>query len=519
MKKTAPFVNLLLILIVGWCTNPCQAYNRKIALAIDSVDMALAKSRQVMDSRLDVIDSLRNLPYYETPRNLMELAAAYSGVNNDSAIVLYNRAHKLAKSMYDLRSSNLSAISLSEHLSRAGMYNEALTVLGNIDTALLDNELKSLYYRSLANINLEIIRHTRLQSLKDRAKADAIEAVDSLLCILPDYVPQYKVAKALDELLEGDSIVASGTMLEILDESVPGQATYTVALQLLSDYYEDNSKARDEYLYYLALASRDKLVRGDGANESLLKLGSELYKSGDLKRAYAFMDAAGSNIYQSQSCNLYGTLVPTMGEMIKAIQHHESQMRLVHLIIYLSGMTLIIILCYLLWNKHKRIAQSELDNMKLKETLVAKSQYINKLLSLCSVYVESMEDFNRLVDRKLKANQAKDLAELISSGKVLKNQSERFFDVFDKAVFNIYPDFISELNALLLPDKQFTELNPDTLSPELRIAAFMRMGINDSSRLSKFLGLSLNTIYTYRNRMKNRAADRDNFESELIKLG
>ena len=47
----------------------------------------------------------------------------------------------------------------------------------------------------------------------------------------------------------------------------------------------------------------------------------------------------------------------------------------------------------------------------------------------------------------------------------------------------------------------------------------MRLGIDDSTRLSKFLGLSLNTIYTYRNKLKSRAVDRGSFEAEVKKIG
>lgn len=47
----------------------------------------------------------------------------------------------------------------------------------------------------------------------------------------------------------------------------------------------------------------------------------------------------------------------------------------------------------------------------------------------------------------------------------------------------------------------------------------MRLGIDDCARIAKFLGLSVNTVYTYRNKLKSRAADRDNFEADIMKIG
>jgi len=61
--------------------------------------------------------------------------------------------------------------------------------------------------------------------------------------------------------------------------------------------------------------------------------------------------------------------------------------------------------------------------------------------------------------------------------------------------------------------------NAGQLTPELRILAFMRLGLDDSSKIARFLNLSVNTVYTYRNRMKNRASDRDNFEAMVMEIG
>ena len=40
----------------------------------------------------------------------------------------------------------------------------------------------------------------------------------------------------------------------------------------------------------------------------------------------------------------------------------------------------------------------------------------------------------------------------------------------------------------------------------------------DSQELAKFLGLSVNSVYTYRNRLKSRAINRDTFEENIRKL-
>ena len=57
------------------------------------------------------------------------------------------------------------------------------------------------------------------------------------------------------------------------------------------------------------------------------------------------------------------------------------------------------------------------------------------------------------------------------------------------------------------------------LTSELRILAFMRLGMDDSTQMARFLRLSLNTIYTYRNRKRSKAKNRDTFEQDIAKIG
>ena len=59
----------------------------------------------------------------------------------------------------------------------------------------------------------------------------------------------------------------------------------------------------------------------------------------------------------------------------------------------------------------------------------------------------------------------------------------------------------------------------ELLNTDLRILAFMRLGIEDSSRIARVLNYSLNTIYAYRNRMKARAIDRETFEKDVMNIG
>ena len=58
------------------------------------------------------------------------------------------------------------------------------------------------------------------------------------------------------------------------------------------------------------------------------------------------------------------------------------------------------------------------------------------------------------------------------------------------------------------------------MNTELRIFALIRLGIDDSSKIANLLRYSVNTIYNYRAKVKNKAlGSREDFESLVMKIG
>ena len=132
--------------------------------------------------------------------------------------------------------------------------------------------------------------------------------------------------------------------------------------------------------------------------------------------------------------------------------------------------------------------------------------------------MDKLHQFNNIVNRKLSTGKTEDLYKLTKSGKFIEEQSKEFYDVFDNAFLNLYPTFTNSVNNLLHPDQQITLRDDEKLNTDFRILALIRLGIDDSSRIAQMLNYSLNTIYTYRNKLKNKAIDRDNFEKNIMKI-
>jgi DNA-binding NarL/FixJ family response regulator len=61
------------------------------------------------------------------------------------------------------------------------------------------------------------------------------------------------------------------------------------------------------------------------------------------------------------------------------------------------------------------------------------------------------------------------------------------------------------MNTVLDSAVQLDEtFSPACLSAEIRVFALLRLGIDSADRVASILGISRNTVYTYRNRIKTK---------------
>ena len=164
-------------------------------------------------------------------------------------------------------------------------------------------------------------------------------------------------------------------------------------------------------------------------------------------------------------------------------------------------------------NKALRNSNDELENTNAKRELMA-----NAFIMLCYQYIERLESQRKLVIRKIKANQQNELLSILSSSKRGTEESQNFFSQFDKIFLSLYPSFVNELNSLLIPEAQIELKEDNELTPSLRVAALVRLGVTESPKIAGILSYSLQTIYNYRSTLKNSAIDKDHFEENLQKL-
>ncbi|HXO75847.1 MAG TPA: DUF6377 domain-containing protein, partial [Puia sp.] len=79
--------------------------------------------------------------------------------------------------------------------------------------------------------------------------------------------------------------------------------------------------------------------------------------------------------------------------------------------------------------------------------------------------------------------------------------------------------FVASFNALFNPEDQIKLKENELLNIDLRIFALIRMGISDNEKIAQILEYSVNTIYAYKTKIKNRSiVPNEEFEARVLEI-
>lgn len=478
--------------------------------------LSLVRSACVVDSLKDI--RKRTVPSVNRVMAAQKLGDYFLEHHTDSAFLYWNMARDEAMALGLDRESMKLRMKIDGYMPFIGMGAEGFTDFKKIDRSAFDKDMKRAYFLAASELHYNLAMKYPDSPQKNRNIAKTVEYIDSLIPYYTPDAPVYRYLYAFRNLLTGNRSIAAATLAELLPELRERPALYTRASQILAEFYQSNPNRRDDYMNYLTEATLVSLRNGVIRPVLMAQLGRELYLDGDRKRgsrciylAFSASDAE-RGVYQLRNTSDYASMLAGGNNDSLILRNIVSAVGL------LVIATLAILLIISMRNaKAQRIRLEGLleeYDSQLRHLLVDRRNF----LSLAFSALEGLKQFNRYAHRKLTAGQAKDLFKDLESGSFVQAQADRFFEDFDAMFLKSEPRFLEKINILLRPDQRLELLPGNRMSPELRIAALMSLGISDSSRIAAVLGLSLNTVYTYRNRLKGRAIDRAEFENNLLSI-
>lgn len=520
---------------------------------LDELDQAIGQRDQYIQAKESKIAYLKEQMVGESDANA--LLKAYNSLFNeyyvfkfDSAMVYANKGLALAQQSNNRKYSNLFLLNKSELLSIGGLYEEALDILNSIDSTNIEQSDMFRYYFS----------YFTLYSYK------------TTFCDDSTYSPQYRavareyLSKAIDHLspdnphynyimgekcfyLDNDHLKARQYYEQAIRELGPVSRDYARSCYALAgNYLEDGDKTK--YVELMIKASLSDLKSATMENAALHDLALFIFQEdkSNIERAdrYINISMEDAKLYNNrlrliQNSRTLPQIVTTYQNMVK---HQNGQLRYALLFISLLLFGLVAMLAFifrqnrLLTLRRIELANNNIQLTDLNQQLTGLNEQLHQLngqlvdtntkrenlasiyIDLCAQYIDKLNKYQTLVKRKIKANQAQELLQTISSTRISEEDAATFLNRFDKAFLELYPTFIAEFNALLSEDGRIQQKSSTTLTTELRTFALIRLGVKNTADIAGLLFLSNQTIYNCRSVIKNRAINKDTFDEDVQKL-
>lgn len=508
--------NLFLVLLLCLVVIPSGAVSPEaLEEAMSNLDEALARREEYIDRRKTRIDSLKFLLAYN-PVNInliMAVADEYNGFQNDSAITYYFQGERLAQTEKDEFRWKRAAV-----MSQDAFLMNALQIYYSIDSMTVPENKKASFYNAGRQIHSNLAEfYAKYPPIAHYHRQEAVEYQRRMISAAIADSSEYKFRLG-EFYFDTGRIETAEIILEefVRVEPAPGplRARAAYCLAAIADTRDDVT-ARN---YYLALSALSDVETASLGLTALRELGTAVYATGDVDRAFVYLNAALMNaLYNDDPLRMI-----QMSEALPIImQTHTANISSLRFWTYCLVSIIVVLLAFLvlvlvfLRRERRKIAVLQSDNSAANK---AKEVYISRFLQLCSIYMDKINQFCKVATRKLVSGQSDELLRMVRSGKFVEEHSAEFYEAFDNTFLLIYPDFVARVNELLRPDAQLEPEPGMRLNTGLRILAFMRLGVDDSAQIARILNYSLNTIYSYRNRLKARAIDRDSFESDIMRI-
>ena len=538
--------------------------NRKLLHSLDSLLEQQDLFVRVKEERIKQLKM-----QYSRVKDVKELYAMnrmvyleYRVYDADSALHYINKNIQLAQQTNNRTWEVVSLLEQSFVLTSSGLLTEALKAVSDIQPEELPQNLRSEYFGRLCTLYSRLRDYSSENSQLSEHYNNLQKAFrDSVyLTATPDELRYWNCRAWL--YLGTPEIEPVKQAFEENKQTLSNDSRkYSIATYNLSAIYRSENN-ESKYLENLILSAMADIRAVNGDIGSLQEIAEYLFKHGEIDRAYNYI------LYCSQKAMLFHNRVRIVkmshlqNQIYKAYQEQSrtQQKRLQASLIAVSFLFLVLIGAFLFIRKqmrrlkeanlkldstnqklsvnmdalstaHQRLEEVNMQlkdlntqlqevNDQLRESNYVKEEYIGYVFNICSTYISKLEEFRKNINRKLKVGQIEDVKAMTDSSATASNELKEFYQNFDTIFLHLYPDFVGDFNALLLPEERIELKEGELLNTELRIHALIRLGITDSVKIADFLHCSAQTVYNNRLRTRNKSIiPKEDFINAVKKLG
>ena len=502
--------------------------------------------RQIEETRQQYLHARQPEEKYAQAFNLYE---RYKSFMNDSALYYLSEAMHWAERQGKQAQVGYCLALKAFQCSTVGYYNEALAFLKSIDKQQLDSVGLRNYYQSQMHVYGELGYYSIIPPMKEQYFKQQTLWRDSLFAYIDHQDADYLMYRIQELKSRQQMEEARKVSDQWVNRVNPDSREYAIAC-----YYRWlSSEDEDELRYWLSQSALSDVRHAVMDQASLLSLAELLNADGDLDRSYRYIrftwDCNNRFNTRMRSWQITPILNVIENNYQQAVERNTRGLTVS--IIIVSALALIVLAAlFFVHRRNQQLAsarnalktsndelasansllatqkdelailnsQLSIVNAQLTESNRVKEEYIGRFMSLCSQYIDKLDNYRKMVNKKMKNKELDDLYQISKSSELKEKELEELYENFDTVFLHLFPNFIDDFNALLSPEVQ-VQPKENRLTTDIRIFALIRLGIEDSSKIAEFLHYSVNTIYNYRARLKNGAiGNRETFEKRVKEL-
>ncbi|HEY5570975.1 MAG TPA: DUF6377 domain-containing protein [Bacteroidales bacterium] len=467
-----------------------------------------------------------------------QLFEEYRSYKSDSALKYAQEKLKLSDSLNDLKKQNEARLDLAHIWGITGMYKEALDILQGIDKDAVP-QLKVRYFDIYRSV-LGYMEDYAVNQEKSKYNYQMAAFRDSLAVLRDPTSSGYFIDKTYVLIAQKQNDVALKLLLahfQTIRSEIRDKAY--IAYTISSLYQKKGDRQHEKY--WLTVAAINDLQSVNKEYISLSSLAFILYEEGDIDRAYKYIKRS---LEDALFCNsrirtfAISKMLPIIDKAYQAQEKARQDLLIVSLISICILSLFLLIAIFIVYKQMRKltVARKELSkaneelfainsqlkevNKSLLESNMIKEEYIGRYVDQCSVYINKLDDYRRLLNKTATAGKMDDLLRTIKSKQFIEDELKAFYDTFDNTFIQLFPTFVKDFAGLLV-DEEYLQLKPgQLLNTELRVYALMRLGITDVAKMAGFLRTSASTIYNYRYKIKNKTNyTREELEEKVMQIG
>lgn len=535
MKK--PLIILFLFLSYSFvCVHAATDLDK----VYEKVDAEIDKWPEYKSRRQARIDSLKNSLFTKDINwadtqfvKCLHIVDEYQYYQNDSAIHYIKMLNDIASwTTHRAESKAIVKLRMARQAVRSGMYEAALTYLNETDTTNLNKRIIIEYFRVRHFAYVEMSAYCYIWSKRTEYLELAHQCRLRLLSLLKQNSPEWLMYKAYDSLLE-KKFKEAERLSNLCLESCPHYSDLYRLATFHRRFICECLEQEYEAIYWQAESAISELRLGITDQVGLWSLASKM-PSGELSRQYHYIRFSWdviSSFGENARTWQVAPVLSAVEHQYQAVKERQSCIILIGTVILLI-MAILLTFAYFYANKKRRQlveANKKLadynrclttTNARLADANRVKESYIVQLLRFYSDFIDIKEEERRSMSKMQRTGNTEILTKMLNAADKTEKEHERLLAHFDDIFLELYPSFVEDLSAMLSEEGRRILNHKDRMNTPLRIFALMRLGIDNTKDVARILHCSAQTIYNYRNSIRNAYLyDRSHFEEAIMGIG